>query len=69
MMIPYRCTGGGYVATTLDPFESPYSSCGWTYLSYVNQHIYTTAMSQEMFDARLTEWEKERAAAGKAAGK
>ena len=65
MMIPYRCTGGGYTATTLDPFESPASSCGWTYLSYVNQHIYTTAMSQEMFDARLVEWEAERAAASK----
>ena len=67
MMIPYRCTGGGYTATMMDPFEAPSSSCGWTYLSYVGQHIYTTAMSQEMFDAQLPVWEAERIKAGAAA--
>ncbi|MEA5039488.1 MAG: ABC transporter substrate-binding protein [Clostridiaceae bacterium] len=69
IIIPYRCTGGTYESSLLNCFEAPYSSCGWSYLRYVGQKVYTTAMSQDMFDSQLAVWQQEKAAAEKEAAK
>ena len=61
IIIPYRCTGGYYSSTKLNPYEAPYSSCGWGYLRYVGQHVYETAMSPAMCDAMLEGWNTQRA--------
>ena len=58
MVIPYGITGGGYQATKLNGFEGQYASYGQASSRYKGQHVYETAMSEEMFYDQLAKWEE-----------
>lgn len=68
-VIPYALGGGGYSASKLNPFESPYSPFGVSAERFKGQKIMEKPMNSEEFSAELIKWEKERAEALKAAGK
>jgi len=68
-VIPYAVGGGGYSASRLNPFESPYSPFGVSGERFKGQKVMAKSMNAEQFDAELVKWEKERADALKAAGK
>ncbi len=68
-VIPYAVGGGGYSASRLNPFESPYSPFGVSAERYKGQKIMEKPMNSEQFSAGLIKWEKERAEALKAAGR
>lgn len=67
--IPYAVGGGGYSASRLNPFESPYSPFGVSAERFKGQKVLDEPMNTEEFNAGLIQWEKERAEALKAAGK
>lgn len=67
-VIPYAVGGGGYSASKLNPFESPYSPFGVSAERYKGQKVMAKSMNSEEFTAGLAQWEKERAEALKAAG-
>jgi oligopeptide transport system substrate-binding protein len=56
MLIPFGITGGDYQVSKLNLFEGEYSSCGQATSRYKFQRVYTTAMSQEMFDQQYAAW-------------
>lgn len=58
MVIPFGITGGGYQATKLNGFEGQYASYGQASSRYKGQHVYETAMSEEMFYDQLAKWEE-----------
>ncbi|MDD4834256.1 MAG: peptide ABC transporter substrate-binding protein [Lutispora sp.] len=66
-VIPYAAGGGGYSASRLNPFESPYSPFGVSSERYKGQKIMEKPMNSEQFTKGLANWEKERADALKAA--
>ncbi|WIV11746.1 peptide ABC transporter substrate-binding protein [Proteiniborus sp. MB09-C3] len=66
--IPYAVGGGGYSASKLNPFESPYSPFGVSAERYKGQKVMVKSMNSEEFTKGLAQWEKERAEALKAAG-
>lgn len=66
-VIPYAAGGGGYSASRLNPFESPYSPFGVSSERYKGQKIMDKPMNSEQFTEGLANWEKERAEALKAA--
>lgn len=68
-VIPYAVGGGGYVASTLDPFSSPYSPFGISAYRFKGQHILAKPLDSEAYKAGFEKWEKERAAALKKASK
>ncbi len=68
-VIPYALGGGGYSASRLNPFESPYSPFGVSAERFKGQKIMEKSMNSEQFSAELIKWEKERAEALKAAGR
>ncbi len=57
MVIPYGITGGSYQVTHLNVFEGQYASYGQASNRYKGQWIYTTPMSQEMFDSEMAKWQ------------
>ena len=57
MIIPYGITGGSYQVTHLNVFEGQYASYGQASSRYKGQWIYTTPMSQEMFDSEMAKWQ------------
>lgn len=67
-VIPYAVGGGGYTASRLNPFESPYSPFGVSGERFKGQRIMEKPMNSEQFSQGLINWEKERAEALKAAG-
>jgi oligopeptide transport system substrate-binding protein len=67
-VIPYAVGGGGYAASRLNPFESPYSPFGVSGERFKGQRIMEKPMNSEQFSQGLVKWEKERAEALKAAG-
>lgn len=68
-VVPYAVGGGGFVATTLDPFTSPYSPFGVSRDRFKGQLILAEPLDTEAYKAGFANWEKERAAALKKAGK
>lgn len=68
-IVPYAVGGGGYSASRLNPFESPYSPFGVSAERFKGQKIMEKPMNSEEFNQSLIQWEKERAEALKAAGK
>ena len=68
-VIPYAVGGGGYSASRLNPFESPYSPFGVSAERFKGQKVMEKPMNTEQYEAELIKWEKERAEALKAAGK
>lgn len=68
-VIPYAVGGGGYSASRLNPFESPYSPFGVSAERFKGQKVMEKPMNSEQFSEGLAQWEKERAEALKAAGK
>lgn len=57
MIVPYGITGGSYQATKLNGFEGQYAGYGQATSRYKGQHLYTTAMSEEMFYQQLEAWQ------------
>ncbi|MGI6627739.1 MAG: peptide ABC transporter substrate-binding protein [Bacillota bacterium] len=62
-VIPFRVGGGGYVATKLEPFTSPYAPFGVADLQYKGQIVMEKPMSSEEYKAAYDKWIKDRAAA------
>lgn len=60
-VIPYSVGGGGYSASRLNPFESPYSPFGVSSERFKGRKILDKPMNTEEFNAELEKWEKERA--------
>ena len=57
MIIPYGITGGSYQVTHLNVFEGQYAAYGQASNRYKGQWLYTTPMSQEMFDTEMAKWQ------------
>jgi oligopeptide transport system substrate-binding protein len=62
-VIPYGVGGGGYVASKLEPFTSPYAPFGVSELKYKGQTVMDKAMDSAAYDAAFKKWEQDRAAA------
>ena len=56
IVVPMFISGGSYQATKLNGFEGQYAMMGQSSSRYKGQHVYKTAMSQDMFDAQYEEW-------------
>lgn len=56
IVVPGFVSGGSYQATKLNAFEGQYAMMGQSSSRYKGQHVYKTAMSQDMFDAQYAEW-------------
>ena len=56
IVVPGFISGGSYQATKLNAFEGQYAMMGQSSSRYKGQHVYKTAMSQDMFDAQYAEW-------------
>lgn len=56
IVVPGFISGGSYQATRLNGFEGQYAMMGQSSSRYKGQHVYKTAMSQDMFDAQYAEW-------------
>lgn len=56
IVVPGFISGGSYQATKLNAFEGQYAMMGQSSNRYKGQHVYKTAMSQDMFDAQYAEW-------------
>lgn len=56
IVVPGFIFGGSYQATKLNAFEGQYAMMGQSSSRYKGQHVYKTAMSQDMFDAQYAEW-------------
>lgn len=56
IVVPGFISGGSYQATKLNAFEGQYAMMGQSSSRYKGQHVYNTAMSQDMFDAQYAEW-------------
>lgn len=60
-VMPYGLGGGGYYSSKLNPFESPWSPFGVSYLRFKGQKIYEKAMSSEEYEQELADWNEARA--------
>ena len=56
IVVPGFISGGSYQATKLNAFEGQYAMMGQSSSRYKGQHVYKTAMSQDMFVAQYAEW-------------
>ena len=66
-IIPYGVGGGGYVASRLNPFESPYSPFGVSSERYKGHHLLAEPMDTDTFNELMSLWEVERVEALKQA--
>jgi oligopeptide transport system substrate-binding protein len=66
-VIPYGLGGGGYAASRLNPFESPYSPFGVSGYKFKGMHILDKPMNTDEYNKGFKQWEEERARALKAA--
>lgn len=55
-VIPMFISGGSYQATKLNSFEGQFAMMGQSSSRYKGQHVYKTAMSQEMYDEQYATW-------------
>ena len=62
-IIPYGLGGGGYSASRLNPFESPYSPFGVSSERFKGQKIMDKPMNIKTYDKELKLWEEERSKA------
>ncbi|MGV8980495.1 peptide ABC transporter substrate-binding protein [Clostridium sp.] len=67
LVIPYSLGGGGFIATRLEPFTSPYSPFGVSANKFKGQKIMDKAMNTETYKKGFEVWQTERAAALKVA--
>lgn len=56
IVVPGFISGGSYCATKLNGFEGQFAMMGQSSSRYKGQHVYKTAMSQDMYDAQYAEW-------------
>jgi len=66
-VIPYSLGGGGFIASKLEPFTSPYSPFGVSANKFKGQKIMDKAMNTENYKKSFEAWQIERAAALKVA--
>ncbi|MDP3487657.1 MAG: peptide ABC transporter substrate-binding protein, partial [Bacillota bacterium] len=62
-VIPYRCGGGGYVASKLHPFTAAYAPFGVSNLKFKHQIVLDKAMNMKQFEEAQDQWQKDRDAA------
>lgn len=60
-VLPYGLGGGGYVSSKLNPFESPHSPFGVSYLRFKGQKVYDEPMGPDQYATELAKWEEARA--------
>ena len=60
-MMPYMRSGMGYVASTLDVFESQYAEFGVSSERYKYMHVYETGISTEQYYEEYEQWQQQRA--------
>ena len=63
LVIPYRCGGGGYVASMFHPFSASFAPFGVSTLKFKGQLVLDRPMNMQQFDVALAQWEKDRTAA------
>ncbi len=68
-VMPFHVSGGGYVASKVHPFESPYSAFGISSERWKGQKLLAKPMSTEEFETAQIEWQAAREAALKEANK
>ncbi|HHW18074.1 MAG TPA: peptide ABC transporter substrate-binding protein [Firmicutes bacterium] len=68
-VIPYAVGGGGYMATKLEPFTSPYAPFGVSELRFKGQVVFDKPIDIDTYNSLYEKWQKDRAAALEAAGK
>ncbi len=61
MVIPYGQDNGGYTASRLNPFDSPYTPFGISSERYKGQTLLDAPMSTDQYYDALDQWEAERA--------
>ncbi len=61
--------GGGFVATKLEPFTSPYAPFGVSELKFKGQIVMDKPMDTGAYNTAFQKWEKDRAAALQKQGK
>ncbi len=62
-VIPYAMGGGGYEASKLEPYSSPFAPFGMSNLKYKGQRVFDKAVSTEEYQSFLSKWQAERSAA------
>ncbi len=62
-VIPYRVGGGGYIATRLEPFASPYAPFGLSELKYKGQIVLPKPITAAEYTSLQAAWDKTRDAA------
>lgn len=67
VIIPYARGGGGFIASKLEPFASPYAPFGMSYLKFKGQIVMPKALSTEEYARLESAWNKARDAALKKA--
>jgi len=67
-VIPYAVGGGGFVASKLDPFMSPYAPFGISNLKFKFQVVRETPMTTDEYYEAFKQWENDRAEALERAG-
>ena len=56
IVVPGFISGGAYAATKLNGFEGQFAMMGQSSSRYKGQHVYKTAMSQDMYDEQYEAW-------------
>ncbi len=56
IIVPSFISGGSYCATKLNGFEGQFAMMGQSSSRYKGQHVYKTAMTQEMYDQQYEAW-------------
>jgi len=60
LVIPYMRSGIGFIASSLNPFESQYAPFGASDGRYKYQYIYTRSLNPDEFEVAYEEWKEER---------
>lgn len=66
-VVPYGIGGGGFIASNLDPFASAYSPFGVSSYRFKGVKVLSKPMNTDEYKKEFEAWQKERAAALKAA--
>ena len=56
IVVPMFISGGSYQATKLNGFEGQFAMMGQATSRYKGQHVYSTAMSMDMYNAQYQAW-------------
>ena len=60
--LPIHTSARSYQMSNLNPFESQYAPFGVAYLRYKDQHLYSSSMSLEQWQAAYADWQAKLAA-------